>query len=471
MDYGWVSILPPIIAIVLAIWTRQVYISLFLGIWLGWSILSAWDPIDGLARAIHACIDVFNDADNTRVIMFSLLVGALITLMQRSGGVQGFIRLVLEKKLVRSRRAANLFATVVGTLIFVESNITCLITGAVSRPIFDRLKISRERLAYVCDSTSAPVCILIPLNAWGAYVMGLLSSEGIESEATLFLAAWPFDFYAFFAYFLVVLTALLGKDIGPMKKAETRAMTEGKLLADGAVPMMSEEVTLLEPKEGIPLRSRNMLIPVGVMVVMMPIGLAITGQGDLTAGSGSTAVLWGVLAAVVVGAIMYRVQNLLTVTELMNLILKGMGGLVPLATVMMLAFAIGDMTRALGTGVFVASVASEALNPVFIAAIVFLSTAFVAFSTGTSWGTWAVMMPIAIPTALAMDVSLPLTVGAVLSGGIFGDHTSPISDTTLVSSMSAASDHIDHVKTQLPYALIAGMISLALYLIFGMVLA
>lgn len=471
MDYGWLSILPPILAIVLAIWTRQVYISLFLGIWLGWSILSAWDPIDGLARAIQACIDVFSDAGNTRVIMFSLLVGALITLMQRSGGVQGFIRLMLEKKLVRSRRAGNLFATVVGTLIFVESNITCLITGAVSRPIFDKLKISRERLAYVCDSTSAPVCILVPLNAWGAYVMGLLSSEGIESEAALFLAAWPFDFYAFFAYFLVVLTALLGKDIGPMRKAETRAMTEGKLLADGAVPMMSEEVTLLEPKEGMPLRSRNMLIPVGVMVVMMPVGLAITGQGDLTAGSGSTAVLWGVLAAVVVGAIMYRVQKLLTVTELMNLILKGMGGLVPLATVMMLAFAIGDMTRALGTGVFVASVASETLSPVFIAAIVFLSTAFVAFSTGTSWGTWAVMIPIAIPTALAMDVNLPLTVGAVLSGGIFGDHTSPISDTTLVSSMSAASDHIDHVKTQLPYALIAGMIALALYLIFGMVLA
>ncbi len=377
---------------------------------------------------------------------------------------------MLDRNLVRGRRGANLFASIVGTVVFVESNITCLITGTVSRPIFDKLRISRERLAYVCDSTSAPVCILIPLNAWGAYVMGLLSKEGIQNEASLFLASWPFDFYAFLAYFLVVLTSLTGKDIGPMKRAEHRAATEGKLLADGAVPVVSEEVTLLEPKQGIPARARNMLVPVLTMVLMMPIGLAITGQGDLTAGSGSTAVLWGVLAAVIVGAVMYRVQGILSVHELTNLTIKGMGGLVPLASLMVFAFAIGDMTRMLGTGEFVASVASEALSPVYIAAIIFITTAFIAFSTGTSWGTWAVMMPIAVPTAVAMNVSLPLTIGAVLSGGIFGDHTSPISDTTIVSSLSSASDHIDHVKTQLPYAMIAGSIALLLYLIFGFIL-
>jgi len=470
MDYGWLSVLPPVLAIVLAIWTRQVYVSLFLGIWFGWTILSAWNPVTGLAKAVQACIGVFQDAGNTRVVIFSLFVGALIMLMQRSGGVQGFINLMLQRKLVRSRRAANLFASAIGTLIFVESNITCLITGTVSRPIFDKFKISRERLAYVCDSTSAPVCILMPLNAWGAFVMGLLSKQGLQDEASLFLAAWPFDFYAFLAYFLVILTSLTGKDIGPMKKAEFRAMNEGKVLADGAVPVISEEVTLVEPKQGVPARARNMLVPVAVMVLMMPVGLAITGHGDLTAGSGSTAVLWGVLAAVIVGSVMYRMQKILTGHELTNLIIKGMGGLVPLASLMVFAFAIGDMTRVLGTGEFVAGVASETLSPIYLAAIVFIATAFIAFSTGTSWGTWAVMMPIAIPTAVAMDVSLPLTVGAVLSGGIFGDHSSPISDTTLVSSMAAASDHIDHVKTQLPYAMIAGSISLILYLIFGLIL-
>lgn len=470
MDYGWLSVLPPVLAILLAIWTRQVYVSLFLGIWFGWTILSGWNPALGLVKAIQALVDVFQDASNTRVVIFSLFVGALIVLMQRSGGVRGFINVMLGKNLVRTRRGANLFAVAVGTVIFVESNITCLITGAVSRPIFDNLRISRERLAYVCDSTSAPVCILVPLNAWGAYVMGLLSKEGIENGAALFLASWPFDFYAFLAYLLVVLTSLTGKDIGPLKRAEQRALNEGKLLADGAVPMMSEEITLAEPDQAVVPRARNMLIPVATMVLMMPVGLAITGQGDLTQGSGSTAVLWGVLAAVAVAVVMYRAQGIFDAHGLTNVVIRGMGGLVPLASLMVFAFAIGDMTRALGTGAYVAGIASKALSPAYISAIVFITTAFIAFSTGTSWGTWAVMMPIAVPTAIAMNVSLPLTVGAVLSGGIFGDHSSPISDTTLVSSMSAASDHIDHVKTQLPYALIAGMLSLMLYLIFGLIL-
>ncbi|MFQ5797310.1 MAG: Na+/H+ antiporter NhaC family protein [Bacteroidota bacterium] len=184
----------------------------------------------------------------------------------------------------------------------------------------------------------------------------------------------------------MILTSLTGKDIGPMKKAEFRAMNEGKLLADGAVPVISEEVTLIEPKRGVPARARNMLVPVAAMVLMMPVGLAITGHGDLTAGSGSTAALWGVLAAVIVGSVMYRMQKILTGHELTNLIIKGMGGLVPLASLMVFAFAIGDMTRVLGTGEFVAGVASETLSPVYIAAIVFIATAFIAFSTGTSCG-------------------------------------------------------------------------------------
>lgn len=470
MNYGWLSILPPILAIVLAIWTRQVFISLFLGIWSGWVILSGGNPITGLGAAIQASIDVFKDPGNTRVIIFSSLIGALITLTQRNGGVQGFINWVQGKNLVNSRRAAAVMAWAIGMLIFIESSITCLVTGAVSRPIFEKFRISREKLAYICDSTSAPVCILIPLNAWGAYVLGLLDREGVQNSITVFFETIPLNFYAILAVALVAFISFTFRDFGPMKTAEERSATTGKTIADGAIPMVSEETTSVQPKEGIPVRAINMLLPIGSMILMMPISLLITGNGDMTAGSGSTSVLWSVLVAILVAGILSVAQRILNVHEVVNLTLKGMGGLIPLGILMNFAFAIGDTTKALGTGQYVAAVAQSALHPAAVAPIIFLAASFIAFSTGTSWGTFAIMMPIAVPTAALTGTSLPLCVAAVLSGGVFGDHSSPISDTTLVSSMAAASDHIDHVKTQLPYALTAGLGALLLFTLFGFIL-
>ncbi|MGH2569254.1 MAG: Na+/H+ antiporter NhaC family protein [Bacteroidota bacterium] len=470
MTYGWLSILPPVLAIVLAIWTRQVFISLFLGIWSGWMILSGGDPVAGFGSAIQACIDVFKDAGNTRVIIFSSLIGALITLTQRNGGVHGFVEWIQRKNLVRSRRAAAVLAWVIGMSIFIESSITCLVTGAVSRPLFEKFRISREKLAYICDSTSAPVCVLIPLNAWGAYVLGLLDREGVQNSIGVFFETIPLNFYALFAVALVGYIALTFRDLGPMKRAERRADETGKTIADGAMPLVSEETTSVQPKEGIPARAFNMLAPIATMIVMMPISLYITGDGDLTAGSGSTSVLWSVLAAILVAGLFSVAQNILSVREVVDLTLKGMGGLIPLGVLMNFAFAIGDTTKALGTGSYVASIAQSALDPAAVAPIIFLAAGFIAFSTGTSWGTFAIMIPIAVPTAALTGTSLSLCVAAVLSGGVFGDHASPISDTTLVSSMAAASDHVDHVKTQLPYAFIAGLAALLLFGIFGFIL-
>ncbi len=468
--YGWLSILPPLLAIVLAIWTRQVFVALFLGIWSGWVILSGGNMLGGLAGAIQACVDVFKDAGNTRVIIFSSLIGALITLTQRSGGVQGFVDWIQKRNLVKSRRGASVLAWAIGMSIFIESSITCLVTGAVCRPVFERFRISREKLAYICDSTSAPVCILIPLNAWGAYVLGLLDREGVQNSLAVFFETIPLNFYALLAVATVAYVAFTFKDIGPMKRAEQRSLDTGKTIADGAVPVVSTEVTSIETKPGTPLRPINMLLPIGTMIVMMPISLLITGNGDMSAGSGSTSVLWSVLAAILCAGVLYVGQKILDVREVVDLTLKGMGGLIPLGILMNFAFAIGDTTKALGTGQFVASVAQQALHPMLVAPVIFLTAAFIAFSTGTSWGTFAVMMPIAVPTAALTGVSLPLCVAAVLSGGVFGDHASPISDTTLVSSMAAASDHIDHVKTQLPYALLAGAGALLLFAVAGFVM-
>ncbi|MBZ0201109.1 MAG: sodium:solute symporter, partial [Ignavibacteriaceae bacterium] len=415
-------------------------------------------------------INVFKDEGNTRVIIFSALVGALITLTQASGGVQGFVDFIQKRKLVTTRRRASGFAFIVGCSVFIESSISCLVTGTIFHPIFEKFKISREKLAYFCDATASPVCVLLPLNAWGAYIISLLDKEGLPNSFSVFFQTIPLNFYAILTVILSGFIAFSFKDFGTMKKAEIRSLELGKTIRDGAVPVVSEEITNTKAKKGIPHRALNMVIPILTMAVMMPISLVITGNGDLTAGSGSTSVLWSVSLAIVVASIMYMWQRLMDLNETVNHILKGIGGLIPLAILMTFAFAIGDTCRALGTGPYVASVANSLLSEQFLAPVIFVTSMLISFSTGTSWGTFAIMMPIAVPTALLMGVNLPLTIAAVLSGSVFGDHCSPISDTTIVSSMASASDHVDHVWTQIPYALTAAVGALILFTIFGFIL-
>ncbi len=470
INYGWLSIIPPLLAIALAIKTRQVYLSLFLGIFSGWLIIDAWNPFHGIAGAVQACINVFKDEGNTRVIIFSALVGALISLTQVSGGVQGFIDFIQKKKLVDSRKRASIFSFFVGCLVFIESSISCLVTGTIFHPIFEKFKISREKLAYICDTTSSPICILIPLNAWGAYVVGLLTKENISNPIPTFFSTIPLNFYPIITVLLASFMAFTFKDFGSMKKAEIRSLETGKTIADGAVPVVSADVSSLKPKAKIPHRAVNMVVPILTMILMMPLSLLITGKGDLTAGSGSTSVLWSVITAITVSGILSIAQRILTLHEVMDYTLKGIGGLIPLAILMIFAFAIGDTCRTLGTGIYVASVADRFLNPNFVAPVIFVTSMFISFSTGTSWGTFAIMIPIAVPMAQVMDINLSLAVASVLSGSVFGDHCSPISDTTIISSMASASDHIDHVRTQLPYALTAASIAFILFTISGFIL-
>lgn len=467
-DFGWLSVLPPLLAILLAIKTRQVYLSLFLGIVLGWIIIANGNVIEGFKASIESIVNVFADAGNTKVIIFCALIGALITLTQANGGMQGFVDLIQKRKIVTSRKRATVFSFFIGCVVFIESSISCLVTGTIFHPIFEKFKISREKLAYICDTTSSPICILIPLNAWGAYVVSLLEKEKMSDPVSLFLSTIPLNFYAILSVLFAGFIAFSFKDFGTMKKAELRSLDFGKTIADGAVPMISEEVSSIKAKKGIPHKSLNMIIPISVMIIMMPVSLLITGNGDLTAGSGSTSVLWSVLIAIIFAGLISILRKLLDLKEVMDLTLKGISGLVPLAILMVFAFSIGDTCRTLGTGPYVASLSKEFLSPQFIAPIIFLTAAFISFSTGTSWGTFAIMIPIAVPTALFAEVSLPLSIAAVLSGSVFGDHCSPISDTTIVSSMASACDHIDHVRTQLPYALTMAFLACVLFFIAGM---
>ena len=490
-EYGFWSLVPPLVAIGLALRTKQVFLSLTLGIWIGWVIIEGGNPLSGSFATLNAFVAVFEDAGNTRTIIFTLLIGALIALIQRSGGVTGFIESVKkvleqqEKKNRNNRRLVQLFASLTGIVIFVESNISILTVGTLYRPIFDNLKIPREKLAYLADSSSAPSCIIFPFNAWGAYIMGLLVMQGFDRPFATMMSALPYNFYPFLALGIVGYIIYTGKDFGPMKKAEQRAREEGKLIADGSTPMISDEVSMLEAKENVSHRSINMILPIVTMIIMMPVMLVYTGWGSLEdthgsffdlallamgQGSGSTSVLTAVATSVLVAMILYKAQRILGIKEMVDLSLKGMSGMVSLAILMVFAFALGSLCKELKTGLFVAEVSKAWLSPNLVPAIVFLVSCFIAFSTGTSWGTFAIMISIAVPMATSMNVDPHLAIAAAIGGGVFGDHCSPISDTTIISSMASASDHVDHVNTQLPYALTAGGVTLLMYLVLGFML-
>ena len=490
--FGFLSLLPPVIAIILAIRTKQVYVSLLFGIWLGWVIIDGFNPLQGSLDTIQALVDVFKDAGNTRTIMFCALVGALIIFIQRSGGVEGFIirvnRLLQyyeEKQSGSNRVVVQFLAWLTGLLIFVESSISVLTVGALYRPVFDKLGISREKLAYLADSSSAPSSILIPFNGWGAFIMTLLVAEGFSDPFATMLRAMGYNFYPIFALLLALIIIFFKKDYGPMVKAEKRAREEGKVLNDGAKPMISDELTDVKTVEGIRPKAFNMVLPIAVMVLMMPIMLAFTGweralelMPDASTtrqvffaigqGSGSTAVLIAVITSTLFAMILYRAQGIMKWKEMIDLTLKGISGMMPLALLMLMAFAIGAVCKQMGTGQYVAEVAKTWLSPSMVPFIVFLVSCFIAFSTGTSWGTFAIMIAIAVPMSKEMDANVYLTIAAALGGGVFGDHCSPISDTTILSSMASATDHIDHVRTQLPYALTAGGGAALLYLIIGL---
>ncbi|MCS3649781.1 Na+/H+ antiporter NhaC [Salinibacter ruber] len=466
----WIVLLPPVVAIGLAMWTRQIYLSLFAGLWLGTTILAGGNPVLGLRELADQIVTVFTTESNARILVFCLLVGGLVALVQASGGVQGFIKWARARGWGESRRGAELLAWGIGVVLFVESNISSLTVGAVSRPLFDRLNLPREKLAYYCDATCAPVCMSIPLNGWGAFVLGLVGAQELSQNAVAVLAeAVLFNFFALFAIGFSLVLALTGWGFGAMRRAEKRAADTGQVLRPDAQPMIEDDVARIEPPDHVTPQARNLLLPVAVMVAMIFVGLYVTGGGNLMEGSGSTAVLWAVGTALGAALLLYAIPRplregraTLTLGTSMDWVVKGASGLVPVTLLLVLAFALGQVSQALEMGDYVVQLVGEQGPAWWMPVLVFAVTSFVAFTLGSSWTAFAILIPVVMP--LAVEVALPssLMLGAVLSGGIFGDHTSPLSDTSIISSMAAASDHVDHVNTQMPYALVqAGMAAVA----------
>ncbi len=475
-SYGFLSLLPPLTAIVLCFLTKQVLASLFIGIWVGATILTGWNPLTGITQTLGYLVENTADSWNATILLFDFVVGGLIGLIYLSGGAQAFVKGVTDK--VKNSRGGQFTAWLFGLIIFFDDYANTAIVGNAFRPVTDKLGVSREKFSYIVDSTAAPVASLALISTWIGYEVGLIGDalEGTSvslTPYTIFLQSIPYRFYSIFAIILVLAIALSQRDFGPMLKAEYRTRTTGKVFADGASPLSGG--SKLKVLENVPQKTVNMVVPIIVLVVVSIFGMWWTGGGTsadsfttaIADADAMTALLWGAAFAVIVAILMYKAQGIGTLADMMDAFIDGAKMMVLANLILISAWSIGSVCSEIGTAPYVVNAAKGVISPVLLPMVMFLVCNVISFSTGTSWGTMAIAMPIAIPLSLALGVPLPLGISAVLTGSVMGDHCSPLSDTTIMSSMFSGSDHMDHVKTQVPYALTAAGVAILGYILAG----
>ena len=428
--------------------------SLLGGIFLGLFIINDFAFFTSLEALYTLFVSLLSEAWILKTLGFAILVGSVMALIEKSGGIGGFVEYAHNKQaLVKSPRSALMVSYIIGIVIFIESSITSLIAGAVGKPLCDKEGVSREKLAYVCDSTSAPISSLIVLNGWGALLLGLISAQIAEGiiggdSVEILIDSVMYNFYAMSALIITFLSVWFNIDIGPMKNTKPIAFKENGSLSENASMWL-------------------MILPIVLMVLSVFGFLYITGDGNILKGSGSSSIFYTMLVTLGFIFLYYVGSKNITLKVYTQTTFLGAKKLFPIAIILLFAFAIGKVTTDLGTGLYLASLADENLSIYLLGAVIFLLSSLIAFSTGTSWGTFSIMIPVAVPMAVAMDANVALCIGAVISGGVFGDHCSPISDTTIISSLATDCEVVEHVKTQLPYALISGVIALLLFIAFS----
>jgi tetracycline resistance efflux pump len=454
----WYSILPPVIAIIIVFWRKEVILALVLAI-LCAEVLLAYQNQTGFLFAgaigsIDRVIEIVTSASNSRILIFSVLIGALLAYMRYSGGVTATVEMLINKGVAKSRRQVGLITMFTGIVVFIESNLSVLASGILARGLFDKFKMSRARLAYIIDSTSAPICILILLNGWGAFILALLSNYELEqSPASILWGTIPLNFYAIIALLIVLYTILADKVHGPMKEAEEKLeKLEGEQLPVAAT------------------KARFMLLPLASMIFGMIGFMLWTGNGDLANGSGSKSVLYATVLACFVAYMLLLSSKQYSHKELVDTGFKGMGEILPLVTIVLFSLTLGASLKELGTGIFVANIVGDYLPISLIVPVLFLAGAIMSFTTGTSWGTFAILIPIGVPLIQTLGLPPSLVMAAILGGGIFGDHCSPISDTTAVSSIASGCDLLTHVRTQMPYALVGGVLAFVCYFVASLLM-
>ncbi|MCF8240924.1 MAG: Na+/H+ antiporter NhaC family protein [Melioribacteraceae bacterium] len=487
---GWFSILPPLLAILLALITRQVLVSLAAGIYIGAIFIFNYNPFAALLRlADHFILNALADIDHMYVIVFTLLIGGVVGIISSNGGTAGIANVITKK--AKTARSGMLSSWFMGIIVFFDDYANSLIIGNMMRPITDKLKISREKLSYIVDSTAAPIASIVIISTWIGYELGLIDAglKSIGSTANaydVFIQTIPYRFYPIAAIFFVFLTSYSGRDFGPMYKAEKRARTEGKLYETE----IDESKSLSEDRDvytGSKARWYNGAVPILIILLGTIFGLVYTGINalqedgiteyglrEIISNSDSySSLLWSSFIASLTAIIMTVLQKIMNLHESIESWMRGIQSMMIACIILVFAWAISSVTNELKTADYLISVLSDSINPRFFPVLVFIICALTSFSTGTSWGTMAIVMPIVIPLSHKLAVvngyspadSMLIingVVSSVLAGSVFGDHCSPIADTTILSSMASKCNHIDHVKTQLPYAILVGAVCMIL---------
>lgn len=477
----WLSVVPPLLAIVIALAFKQVIPALFTGLVFGVWLIGGL-TIESLFTAPLKSLEVYAvkalaDDGHVSIILFSFMIGGMVGITSRNGGMQGIVNLII--RWANSVKRACLATIAMGMSIFFDDYANTLVVGNTMRPVTDKMKISREKLAYLVDSTAAPIACLAFVTTWIGFQVGLIDEAmkaiGYTEEGgyAVFLQTIPYSFYPILAFLLTIMVAVTGKDIGPMYQAELRARA-GEVAPPTEERHSDEEIL---PVENKPQRALNAIIPFATMILVVLYGLYITGVNpevqnqsirDIIGSSDSyKALLWGTMSGVLIAAILSVVQGILTLQQTVNAWLKGIKPMILAMVILTLAWALSAVSEQLQTSQYISSLIENSLSVHWLPILTFLLAALTAFATGSSWGAMGILIPLIIPIGWNMltaqhgiDSSyfyiIYITIASILAGAVWGDHCSPISDTTILSSMASGCDHIEHVRTQIPYAFLAG---------------
>ncbi len=475
-DFGILSLLPPVIAIGLCVLTKEVIPSLFVGSWVAGTMMAGWNPVIGFGGAVESLWNGLGDPWGARIVLTCLTMGGMVGVMQVGGGVDAAVRWLTGK--ISSSRRAMFFTQLAGFVIFFEDYVNTAVVGTTMAPVSDRYRISKEKLSYIVDSTAAPIACIAGISSWVAYMVGQIGMQFNElgitaSPYVTYIKSIPFVIYNIVALVLLTYVVLSSRDFGPMLTAERRARKTGQLLRDGAQPLSNsgEDKDLL-PLDETPRRVINFILPLVFLIGTIFTMLAVTGGWPnvglaqaIGEGSSSKALVYGAFGGTFMTIILYAVQGLAPLGRMFRGFMKGAQSIFVGSLILIFAWGIGSAIKSVGTAGYIVSVAGDLLSPGWIPLLTFFVGAVVSFCTGTSYGTMGILMPIVVPLVATVTANSGLdpmthmipTIGAVFAGAVWGDHCSPISDTTIMSSMFSGSDHMDHVTTQAPYAILAAV--------------
>ncbi|MEQ1976688.1 Na+/H+ antiporter NhaC family protein [Xenorhabdus sp. SGI240] len=470
-DYGIWTIITPVVTIILAIFTRQVILSLLLGILVGFTVINDHNIILGIQGTSEGIIDTFSSSGNTKTIIFMLMIGGIMRLVVVTGGVRSLVRLLTNKtQLIKNKKSVQFLAMIITSLIFIESSINQLIAGASTKKLAKNYGIPPEKMSYIIQTSCVSVCSSAMINGWGAAMMGVI---GVQISRGL-ISGEPFDILAGSMVYNIMAWLSLASVLfyifsnvswGPMKTAEMRALYD-HLNSDIEDKHNEDSEDVIEHPNSH--TSLNFFIPILSTVLMLPVALYITGDGDFSKGSGSTSIYWSVIFGTTISFFWFLLRRVLTIESFFKELYIGYASMIKISSVMVLAFLMGNVSADLNTGAYIAQITSGIIPAGFSIGFIFLISSIMSLATGTSWGTFAMMIPIGVQLGISVGMPPEYMIGAAIAGSIFGDMTSPISSDAIVASMATDCDHIEHIRTQMPYALVTASFTLAIYFYLGL---